>query len=75
MYFFDYTTGEQKKKNGWLAEGTDWYYLDATGAMRTNAWVWRDSNSAYYVNTDGKMIYGPTYIGGYYVNEKGLWVR
>ena len=57
---------------GWLQLGSDWYYMNGSGAMLTG---WQKIGSTwYYLNpTTGKMATGWTIVGGskYYMNGSG----
>ena len=57
---------------GWLQLGSDWYYMNGSGAMLTG---WQKIGSTwYYLNpTTGKMATGWTTVGGskYYMNGSG----
>ena len=51
------------KKNGWLKEGSTWYYYE-NGALARNKWI----SSTYWVGADGKMATDSWVDGGrYYV--------
>ena len=61
-------------KTGWSKEGVNWYYLGTIndGAMKTG---WQLINgSYYYMYSDGKMA-ADTWIGDYYVNANGAWIK
>ena len=57
---------------GWLQLGSDWYYMNGSGAMLTG---WQKIGGTwYYLNTTtGKMATGWTTVGGskYYMNGSG----
>lgn len=57
---------------GWQRSGNTWYYLDANGAMKTG-WI-QDGGSWYYLYGSGAMA-ANTWIGNYYVDGSGRWVR
>lgn len=57
---------------GWLNLNGTWYYLESNGAMATG---WVDRNGTwYYFYSNGAMA-ADTWIGDYYVNSSGAWVR
>ena len=59
------------KKNGWLKEGSTWYYYE-NGALARNKWI----SSTYWVGADGKMATDSWVDGGrYYVGVNGAWVK
>ena len=59
------------KKNGWLKEGSTWYYYE-NGALVRNKWI----SSTYWVGADGKMATSSWVDGGrYYVGVNGAWVK
>ena len=59
------------KKNGWLKEGSTWYYYE-NGALARNKWI----SSTYWVGADGKMATSSWVDGGrYYVGANGAWVK
>ena len=59
------------KKNGWVKEGSTWYYYE-NGALARNKWI----SSAYWVGADGKMATSSWVDGGrYYVGANGAWVK
>lgn len=73
-YFFDYETGVQQM-NRWLAEYTDWYFLNEEGKMVVSSWIARDSKLDvwYYVDANGLFVTGPTTIDGYFIDAHGIW--
>ena len=59
------------KKNGWIKEGSTWYYYE-NGALARNKWI----SSTYWVGADGKMATDSWVDGGrYYVGANGAWVK
>ena len=59
------------KKNGWLKEGSTWYYYE-NGTLARNKWI----SSTYWVGADGKMATSSWVDGGrYYVGANGAWVK
>ena len=59
------------KKNGWVKEGSTWYYFE-NGTLARNKWI----SSTYWVGADGKMATSAWVDGGrYYVGANGAWVR
>ena len=65
------TPKPEVKKNGWVKEGSTWYYYE-NGTLARNKWI----SSTYWVGADGKMITSSWVDGGrYYVGANGAWVR
>ena len=59
------------KKNGWIKEGSTWYYYE-NGALARNKWI----SSTYWVGADGKMATNSWVDNGrYYVGANGAWVK
>ena len=59
------------KKNGWVKEGSTWYYFE-NGTLARNKWI----SSTYWVGVDGKMATSSWVDGGrYYVGANGAWVK
>ena len=59
------------KKNGWVKEGSTWYYYE-NGALARNKWI----SSTYWVGTDGKMATSSWVDNDrYYVDGNGAWVK
>ena len=59
------------KKNGWVKEGSTWYYYE-NGALARNKWI----SSTYWVGADGKMAISSWVDNGrYYVGANGAWVK
>ena len=59
------------KKNGWVKEGSTWYYYE-NGALARNKWI----SNTYWVGADGKMATNSWVDGGrYYVGANGAWVK
>ena len=69
---WDKTVKKQEvKKNGWVKEGSTWYYYE-NGALARNKWI----SSTYWVGADGKMATSSWVDGGrYYVGANGAWVK
>lgn len=59
------------KKNGWVKEGSTWYYYE-NGTLARNKWI----SSTYWVGADGKMATSSWVDNGrYYVDSNGAWVK
>ena len=57
------------KKQGWVKEGSTWYYFE-NGALVRNKWI----SSTYWVGADGKMATSSWVDNGrYYVGANGVW--
>ena len=60
-----------EKKQGWVKEGSTWYYFE-NGALARNKWI----SSTYWVGADGKMATSSWVDNGrYYVGSNGAWVK
>ncbi len=71
-YYFDETT--QNMKTDWVTIDGKWYYLNtAQGSMETG-WVMLDGKW-YFLGTDGALVTNGYTPDGFYVNDKGEWVR
>ena len=60
-------------KTSWQKISNTWYYFDGSGAMVSNGWRWINSK-CYYFDKNGKMA-TDTWIGEYYVDADGAWVK
>ena len=59
------------KKQGWVKEGSTWYYYE-NGVLARNKWI----SSTYWVGADGKMATSSWVDNGrYYVGSNGAWVK
>ena len=59
------------RKQGWVKEGTTWYYFE-NGTLARNKWI----SSTYWVGADGKMATSSWVDNGrYYVGSNGAWVK
>lgn len=67
-----YTEGSSYA-TGWRQIGSDWYYFDSNGYMKTG-WL-NDNGKYYYLNSDGRMAQGSMVIDGekFYFNLDGTW--
>lgn len=57
---------------GWVLVDGQWYYMDGSGAMQTG-WI-QSKGKWYYLYPSGNMARN-TYIGNYYVDSSGAYVR
>ena len=65
------TPKPEVKKNGWVKEGSTWYYFE-NGTLARNKWI----SNTYWVGADGKMATSSWVDGGrYYVGANGVWVK
>ena len=61
-------------KTDWVTIDGKWYYLNtAQGSMETG-WVMLDGKW-YFLGTDGALVTNGYTPDGFYVNDKGEWVR
>ena len=67
-----YLNGSGQMVTGWLHLNNEWYYFAGSGAM-TTGWQ-KVGNYWYYLDENGKMA-TDTWIGNWYVNGSGAWVR
>ena len=62
---------QETAKNGWVKEGSTWYYYE-NGTLARNKWI----SSTYWVGADGKMATSSWVDNGrYYVGANGAWVK
>ena len=66
-------------KSGWQKINGYWYYFNKSSdngvyGMMRKGWQYIDGNWYYFYYGDGKMA-ANTWIGGYYVNSSGAWVK
>ena len=63
------TPKPEVKKQGWVKEGSTWYYYE-NGTPAKNKWI----GSTYWVGADGKMATNAWVDNGrYYVGANGVW--
>ena len=69
-YFYDWGG----MASDWWCEAEDgWYFFGGSGAMKAAQWLeWK--GDWYYLTEAGKMA-ADTYIGEYYVDADGVWVK
>ena len=60
-------------QTGWLSLNSKWYYFESSGAMVTDRWRWINGK-CYYFDNNGYMA-ANTWIGDYYVDSNGAWVK
>ena len=64
------TPKPEEKKQGWVKEGTAWYFYHQ-GQITRNAWA-----GNYWLGSDGKMATSAWVDNGrYYVGPNGAWVK
>ena len=60
----------EEKKQGWVKEGTTWYYYNTDGTLARNKWA-----GNHWLGADGKMVASAWVDNGrYYVDANGAWV-
>lgn len=57
---------------GWKQVDNKWYYLNQSGIMQTG-WFKDTDGKWYFLKSDGAMALNEN-VGGYYINEQGVWV-
>ncbi|NGM16849.1 hypothetical protein GMI70_02285 [Eggerthellaceae bacterium zg-893] len=82
-----YLAGSGAMRSGWQRVGGTWYLLNAGGPAPLGAMLegWQrvdaktgrptSANSWYYLNPGSGAMAAGRWVGGYYVNASGLWVR
>ena len=61
---------QEEKKQGWVKEGSSWYYFNQ-GIMVRNAW-----QGNYWLGSDGRMATSSWVDNNrYYVGSDGVWVK
>ena len=61
---------QEEKKQGWVKEGSSWYYFNQ-GIMVRNAW-----QGNYWLGSDGRMAISSWVDNDrYYVGSDGVWVK
>ena len=58
--------------NEWEKVGDDWYHFDENGYMQTG---WVEVNGTWYFLTESGAMAHDTYVGSYYVDGSGAWVK
>ena len=43
------------REPGWYYDGTNWYYYNEDGTLRTSSWIWANGGY-YYLGADGKLV-------------------
>ena len=60
----------EEKKQGWVKEGTTWYYYNTDGTLARNKWT-----GNYWLGADGRMVTNSWVDNNrYYVGANGTWV-
>ena len=58
-------------KQGWIKEGTTWYYYNTDGTLARNKWA-----GNYWLGADGRMVTNSWVDNNrYYVGSNGAWVK
>ena len=58
--------------NEWEKVGDDWYHFDENGYMQTG---WVELGGTWYYLTESGAMAHDTYVGSYYVDGSGAWVK
>ena len=67
-----YMNSAGRMQTGWQKIGGSWYYMNSAGRMQTG---WQKIGGAwYYMNSAGRMQHD-RWVGNYYVNASGKWVK
>lgn len=75
-----YYVRDGKAATGWLKSGSDWYFMDESGRMKSSCWV-KYSGKWYYLGSDGTMRKGWTRVNNkwYFLAKNGEmktgWVK
>ena len=75
-YYLDPNYGGQMAYGGWLQIGGKWYCFAPSGYMYSNTWIrfqYCGKPYYYYLQSDGSMAQD-TWIGEFYVNNRGEWI-
>ena len=67
--------GAFRAREGWLQIGDNWYYTEADGSFRRNAFVKTSAKKQYYMNDVGKMVVSTIIMYQdklYYFDKNGL---
>jgi len=67
-----YLSNSGAMQTGWVPDCGKWYYMDSSGAMQTG-WI-QSGGKWYYLYSDGHMAVN-VWVGNYYVDGNGVWVR
>ena len=69
-YFYDWGG----MASDWWYEAEDgWYFFGGSGAMKAAHWLeWKGD---WYYHTEAGKMAAHTYIGEYYVDADGVWVK
>ncbi|MGL4655506.1 MAG: hypothetical protein ACRCWM_06470, partial [Sarcina sp.] len=59
---------------GWIEQWNSWYYFNADGSMRKNAWLKQSNGQTFYLGADGIKYIGTHTIDGikYTFNSAGI---
>ena len=64
-------TAANTTKQGWIKEGTTWYYYNTDGTLARNKWA-----GNYWLGADGRMVTNSWVDNNrYYVGTNGAWVK
>lgn len=67
-----YLTSSGAMATGWLKCPEGWYYLTGSGVMATG---WTKVGDTWYFLTASGLMAEDTWIGKYYVDQSGAWVK
>ena len=63
-------TAANTTKQGWIKEGTTWYYYNTDGTLARNKWA-----GNYWLGADGRMVTNSWVDNNrYYVGSNGAWI-
>ena len=67
-----YLGGDGVMQTGWITVDGKRYYMDPDGSMHKE-WLLDNGTWYYFSPEDGTMV-RDAYVGGYYLNQDGIWI-
>lgn len=62
-------------QSGWISDNGKWYYLNPSNGVMQTGWLLL-AGKWYYLDPDkGGAMSMNTYVGGYYLNQDGVWIH